>query len=279
MKVKTINCIDYFAGIGAWEVASQIVNEVSGSSLFNTIQFVEIDPHAQQVLRSHFPNIPIHSDVKTYTPTPGTADVHFTSFPCTNTSSAGKQTGLAGSESGLWFESLRCICIGRPRFVVVEQPEGIINRGLRAILGGLKLAGYQTEVELISAAELGAPHRRNRVFVIAHANDAALEQRQGWRCWSESVRADIKAVREIGARSQAQPGSMRVDDGVRGYLGGIGFSGWWRHNPPPVSPGLKGLSRKEAGTRRQCINLYGRSICPLQAAIALMRLKFLISLS
>jgi DNA (cytosine-5)-methyltransferase 1 len=160
----------------------------------------------------------------------------------------------------------------------VEQPEGFIHRGLRAVLGGLRLAGYSAEVELVSAAELGAPHQRNRVFIIGHADYLSLQQRQGWKCWSESVRDDIETARKIGARSQTQPGVVRLDDGIPSYLAGLSYSGWWRHNLPPANPGLEGLSRKEAGARRQSINLYGRSICLPQAVIALMRLKFLSSL-
>jgi len=72
-------CIDFFAGIGAWELALQIVNQISESQ-FQTIQFIEINPSAQQVLRSQFPNIPIHPDVKDYYPIPGSAIAYFISY-------------------------------------------------------------------------------------------------------------------------------------------------------------------------------------------------------
>ncbi|WP_041458086.1 DNA cytosine methyltransferase [Anabaena sp. 90] len=60
-----ITCIDYFAGIGAWELAAEIVQQIYGYQIFTTYQFVEILPEAQKVLRSHYPLIPIHSDIKT----------------------------------------------------------------------------------------------------------------------------------------------------------------------------------------------------------------------
>ncbi|MEH2212925.1 DNA cytosine methyltransferase [Nostoc sp.] len=269
-----LTCIDFFAGIGAWELAAEIVSDIYAFNCFNTFEFVEIRGTAQKVLRSHYPNIPIHSDIKTYQPTPEQADVYFISFPCTGTSNAGKRTGLEHPESSLWYESLRCICFGRPKFVVVEQPEGFIYRGLRAAIAGFTMAGYQTEIELISAAELGAPHRRNRVFVIAHANYLSLQQRQGWRCWDEQVREHIAIARQIIKYPQTQPLSVPLDDGVSGYLAGLSYSGWWKQNSPPVEFGVQPMSRG----RREIINLVGRSIVPLQAAIALMRVKFLAEL-
>jgi DNA (cytosine-5)-methyltransferase 1 len=269
-----LTCIDFFAGIGAWELAAEIVSEIYGFNCFHTFEFVEIRGTAQKVLRSHYPNIPIHSDIKTYQPTPEQADVYFISFPCTGTSNAGKRTGLEHPESSLWYESLRCICFGRPKFVVVEQPEGFIYRGLRAAIAGLRMAGYQTEVELISAAELGAPHERNRVFVVGHRNNLSLQQRQGWRCWNQQIGSHIAIARSFIHYPKTQPLCMPMDDGISGWLSGVSFSGWWKHNPRPISSGVQ----PRTPGRREAINLVGRSIVPLQAAIALMRVKFLAEL-
>ncbi|MBD2499861.1 DNA cytosine methyltransferase [Anabaena azotica] len=272
-RQRLLSCIDFFAGIGAWELASEIINQ-NYEIKFKTIQFIEIDINAQKVLRSHYPNIPIHPDVKTYQPTPEKADVYFISFPCTGTSNAGKRTGLEHPESSLWYESLRCICFGRPKFVVVEQPEGFVHRGLRAAIAGLRMAGYQTEIELISAAEFGAPHQRNRVFIIAHANHLSLQQRQGWGCWNEQIREHIAIARSFTNYPQTQPLSVPMDDGIPGYLAGLSYSGWWKRNPAPVDSGVQPRSPG----RREAINLIGRSIVPLQAAITLMRVKFLAEL-
>ncbi|MEG4455918.1 DNA cytosine methyltransferase [Microcoleus sp. N9_A1] len=268
-----LKCVDFFAGIGAWELASSLVNPISQVK-FRTIELIEINPQAQKVLRSHFPEIPIHSDVRSYNPTPHKADVFFCSFPCTNTSAAGKKEGLAGNESGLWFEALRCIIIGSPTFVVIEQPKGFIDRGLRTATAGLRLAGYQTEVEVISASELGAPHERQRVFIIAYADNLALKSREGWICWSECLGTHIEIAREIGARSETESRTVSLDARVPEYLAGVHYDNWWRMNPPPVSPGLK---RRTPG-RRQAVTLAGLSICVPQATVPLMRLQFLASL-
>jgi DNA (cytosine-5)-methyltransferase 1 len=268
-----ITCIDYFAGIGAWELAAEIVEQIYGSQIFTTYQFVEILPEAQQVLRSQYPLIPVHADIKTYTPPPN-IDAYFISFPCTGTSHAGDKTGLAHPESSLWFEALRCICVGKPKFIIVEQPEGFIHRGLRACLGGLRMAGYSWEIEIISAAELGAPHRRNRVFVIGYSNDLSLQQRQGWKRWDEQIRVQIEIARQVIKTPKTQPSPVSVDDGIPDYLAGINFFAWWKHNSTPINSGVE---RRTPG-RREAINLIGRSIVPLQAAIPLMRVKYLASL-
>ncbi|MGB8689592.1 MAG: DNA cytosine methyltransferase [Microcoleus sp.] len=271
--MEPLKCIDFFAGIGAWELASNLVNPISRMK-FRTIEFIEINPQAQQVLRSHFPEIPIHSDVRSYMPTKHEADLYFVSFPCTNTSVAGKKEGLAGDESRLWFEALRCIIIGRPTFVIIENPVGLIDRGLQAILGSLRMAGYQSEVEVISASELGAPHQRQRVFVIAYTDDLFLWQRQNFCCWSKQIRTHIAIAREIGARSQTESRTVSLDARVPDYLAGVHYDNWWRINPPPITPGLK---RRTPG-RREGVSLVGKSIVPQCAAIALMRIQFLASL-
>ncbi|MEG5035299.1 DNA cytosine methyltransferase [Microcoleus sp. AT3-D2] len=270
MKLK---CVDLFAGIGAWELASSLVNNNSQIKL-ETIEFVENNPYSQQVLRTHFPGIPIHSDICDYLPTKNKADVYFCSFPCRGTSRAGTKTGLVHVESSLWFEALRCIIIGRPSFVVLEQPTGVIDRGLRTIIAGFRLADYQTEIEVISAAECGAPHERQRVFVIAYANHLAVEQRKGWEGWSKHLGTQIEIARSFTSYPEIKPSSLSVDDGVSSYLAGLHYDHWWRFNPPPVNVGVE---RRTPG-RAEAINLAGLSICVPQATVPLMRLQFLASL-
>jgi DNA (cytosine-5)-methyltransferase 1 len=266
-----INAISLFSGIGAFELAASLVF----GETYQTFQFVEIDYHAQHILLRHFPNIPIWSDIRSYHP-PKPGQIGFPTvvlggFPCLGTSNAGKRQGLAHPESNLWYSMLRIICEFQPEFVVVENPEGVIHRGLREILAGLTMAGYQTEVELISAAELGAPHRRSRIFIVAHANHLCLQQRQGWCSWFEQIGEHIAIARSLIHYPQTQPSSLCLDDGFPGWLDGINFDGWWKQNSPPLESGIK----PRTPGRREAINLYGRSIVPLQAAIALMRLKFL----
>lgn len=270
---KVMKCIDFFAGIGAWELAINLVAPISQVK-FETIELIEIHPQAQQVLRSHFPEIPIHSDVRSYLPRKNEADVFLISFPCTGTSAAGKKTGLKHEDSELWFEALRCVIIGRPSFVVIEQPKGFVDRGLRTVIAGLTLANYQTEIEIISASELGAPHERQRVFVIAYADDLFLWQRQNFCCWNEQLGDHIAIARSFVSYPETQSRSLRLDDGVSQWLDGICVSNWWKLNQPPLNSGIE----PRTPGRRECVSLYGKSIVPQCAAIALMRIQFLASL-
>jgi len=267
-----LKCIDFFAGIGAWELASAIVNRVNNFPVFRTIEFIEINPQAQKVLRSHFPHIPIHPDVRTYQPVPKTADVNFISFPCGGTSAAGSKTGLSHQESGLWFESLRCISIGQPKFVIIENPVGLIHRGLRTVLDGLSMAKYQFEVEVISASELGAPHQRQRIFIIAYKHHLSIRERTNFTEWTKHLGEDIERARQIGAIAQTQSSRLCFFDEIPAWLDGINFDVNWGN--PPIRSGIE----PRTPGRRECVSLYGKSIVPLQAAVALMRVQFLASL-
>ena len=269
-----LKCIDFFAGIGAWELASSLVNPISQVK-FRTIELIEINPQAQKVLQFHFPEISIYSDIRSYSPIPQEADVIFCSFPCTGTSRAGTKTGLAHFESNLWFDALRCIIIGSPTFVAIENPVGVIDRGLRAIIAGLCLAGYETEIEVISASECGAPHERQRVFVIAYKHNLQLRERQNFRCWADNIRDHITIAKSFIAYPEAQPRTVRLDDGFPQWMDGICVDEWWKFNQPPIE---SGVAPRTPG-RRECVSLYGRSIVPQCAAIALMRVQFLASLT
>jgi DNA (cytosine-5)-methyltransferase 1 len=266
---KSVNCIDFFAGLGAWEVAASLVSDESMN--LKTIKFIEINEKAKTVLRSHYSDIPIHSDIKTYQPTQKEADVYFISFPCTGTSCGGHRTGLAHPESNLWWEALRCIIFGKPKFVVVENPEGLENRGLREVVGSLRMVGYKTEIEMFTASEFGAPHKRSRLFIIAYTDN--LWERRGWQSWSNTARNDIERTRAIITASKVEPGGSDLATRVPDWVSGLHLDGWWKMNPPPdigIEKGVKG--------RREAISLVGRSIAIPQAVVVLLRLKFLSTL-
>jgi DNA (cytosine-5)-methyltransferase 1 len=97
-------------------------------------------------------------------------------FPCQDISFAGKGAGLAGERSGLWYEFARVVRVIRPRYVLVENVAALLVRGLDAVLGTLASDGYDAEWFCLPAAAVGAPHRRDRVFIVAHAADVRREQ-------------------------------------------------------------------------------------------------------
>ncbi|MEY3867522.1 MAG: Phormidium phage MIS-PhV1A [Cyanobacteriota bacterium] len=272
---KTINAISLFSGIGAFENAAKLVFEEN----YITHKFIEINSYAQKVLKTHFPEVPIHSDIRDYKPPKpgslGNNTLLVGGFPCTGTSGAGHRTGLDHPESSLWWEFYRVIVELRPRFIIIENPSGLIKRGLRTILASLSMAGYSYEIEMFTIAMFGAPHRRERIFIIAYdtSNFNDLRQLRQFESWADNVGNDIERTKAIITRSQVESQICSVVNGVSPELSGLHFSGWWRMNPPPdigIEKGVKG--------RREAVSLVGRSICLPQAICTLLRLKFLLNL-
>ena len=246
-----LNQLELFAGIGGFTVAGE---QVEG---FKTTQFVEIDKDAQAVLKSNFPNIPIHSDIKTYQCCRGDFDIITGGFPCTGTSVAGSRTGFDHKESALWFEQLRIINECQPKFVVIENPEGLINTGLRAVLGGLRMVGYSwDDPQLISAKWFNAPHQRNRIFICAYP-ERILKGKQPSR-WSDQMRGMVQEQRAF----TKFPMFESSDHGAVARF------------PKGLDEVPMGVERGSRGRIRSRY-LFGRTVIPAQAAIALRRVKYL----
>jgi DNA (cytosine-5)-methyltransferase 1 len=136
---------------------------------------VEIDPYCQKVLTKHWPNVPKFEDVRTFTPT--AVDVVAGGFPCQDVSVAGPKVGIDGPRSGLWRELHRIISEVRPQFAIVENTAGLLVRGLDRVLGDLAGIGYDAEWGVLSSCRFGAPHVRQRVFIVAYPH--SLDGRAG----------------------------------------------------------------------------------------------------
>lgn len=137
---------------------------------------VEIDAYAQKVLAKHWPNVRRHDDVRTW-PQPDTeyVDIIAGGFPCQDISYAGKGAGLEGERSGLFYEVMRIVSDLGPRIVVLENVAALLTRGLDSVLGSLASLGYDAEWHCVPAAAVGAPHKRDRVFIVAYANSDELK--------------------------------------------------------------------------------------------------------
>lgn len=98
------------------------------------------------------------------------ADIITAGFPCQDISLAGKGAGLAGERSGLWWQVRRTLRMVRPRYALLENVAALLNRGLSTVLGSLASIGYDTEWHCIPASYVGAPHRRDRIWIICHTN-------------------------------------------------------------------------------------------------------------
>ena len=161
----TLRMIDTFSGIGGFSLAARWLGGIE------TVQFVEREAYCRRILEKHWPGVPIHDDICTFNPVPGSADIVCGGFPCQDISTAGKQAGIKeGTRSGLFYELMRVVRLVGPRYVVLENVAAITSNGLDAVLGTLAEAGFDAEWACIPASAVGACHRRDRWWCVAYAN-------------------------------------------------------------------------------------------------------------
>lgn len=160
-----MNLLDLFSGIGGFSLGLHQAG-------FRTVAFCEQDSYCQAVLSERFPGVPIYDDIRTLTAERLRSDgirveALAGGFPCQDLSFAGKRAGIEGARSGLWGEYARLIRELRPRLVFVENVPGLLSAGMGRVLGDLAALGYDAEWDCIPASAVGAPHRRDRVWIIA----------------------------------------------------------------------------------------------------------------
>jgi DNA (cytosine-5)-methyltransferase 1 len=184
-----MNVLDLFSGIGGFSLGLERAG-------MKTIAFCEIDKKAQLVLKKHWPEVPIFEDVSKLKKEDinEQVDVICGGFPCQDISLAGRGEGLEGKRSGLWFEFHRLIKEIRPRYAIIENVSALRNRGLDEVLRGLSEIGYDAEWHCIPASAVGAPHQRDRIWIIAHIGSARGERLV--------TSADIGKARQGGVRSE-----------------------------------------------------------------------------
>lgn len=180
---------------------------------------VEKDLFCQTILQMRFPHVRLHPDVKTFIPGEGSrVDIIAGGFPCQDISQLGKKAGLSGERSGLWFEMLRIIRALRPRFVLLENVPNLLRRDFGAILTGLASCGYDAEWKVLSAAGSGAPHLRERLFLIAHPDGYRLPRwpvhRRCSKFWQKG-KEQLARFLQTGVRLDLpEIGFCRMDDGI-----------------------------------------------------------------
>jgi DNA (cytosine-5)-methyltransferase 1 len=138
------------------------------------------------VLKRHWPEVPCYDDVRTLTAERLAADgigvdAICGGFPCQDISTAGKGAGMAGERSGLWSEYARLVGELRPRYVLVENVAALLGRGLERVLGDLAALGYDAEWHCIPASAVGAPHIRDRVWIIAYPQHTDADEQRPYR--------------------------------------------------------------------------------------------------
>lgn len=162
--------LSLFAGIGGFDLGL----ERTGG--FKTVRVVEIEPFCQRVLAKWFPTAAQTADVTVAEFHEGEADAIVGGFPCQDLSNAGRRAGLSGSRSGLYRHLVRAIRLVRPRVAVLENVAALLGRGMGTVLGDLAESGYDAEWDCLPASAVGAPHQRDRVWIVAHPRG---EQHEG----------------------------------------------------------------------------------------------------
>ena len=212
-----MNELALFAGAGGGILGGYLLG-------WRTVCAVERDAYAAQILAQRqadglLPPFPIWSDVCSFDGRPwkGIVDVVSGGFPCQDISVAGNGLGIAGARSGLWRQMARIINEVRPRYVELENSPLLVGRGLAMVLGDLAEVGYDARWGVIGAADFGAPHQRNRIWLVAEDSNQTLANTSGEYGKGILPRSTDSPIR--GRSLERSPGPC--GDGT----------GWWSSEP------------------------------------------------
>lgn len=216
-----MNELHLFAGAGGGIYGGQLLGHT-------TVCAVEIESYCRQVMHQRqrdgvFPRFPIWDDVTTFDGRPwkGSVDIVAGGFPCQDISAAGKGAGLAGKRSGLWAEFARIIGEIQPRFAFIENSPLLRTRGLVTVLQDLAKMGYDARWCVLGAWHAGAPHKRDRMWILAYPDSVAIRKQQGGssrESGRESTKPELygKATlmadtNQSGSRQNIEPTKLRAN--------------------------------------------------------------------
>lgn len=239
-----------FSGLGGLELG------LEWSGIGPVIFQCEIDPFCREVLRKHWPQAEIFDDIKISRWWPK-VDLLCGGFPCQDLSRAGKRAGLDGKQSGLWFYFAKVIQAIHPRFVVVENVASSLERWLPTVRQNLHVLGYDSTAYTLSAEDVGAPHLRKRLFLIAQCQDRRGEARthgsKAFTRWDQTKTRYRPVVDPVCARRQWHECTKE----------GLTKSGWWDAEPP-VDRVADGVSNQLDKSR---IKALGNAVVPQCAQV------------
>lgn len=212
-----MNELAVFAGAGGGILGGHLLG-------WRTVCAIERDAYAAQVLAQRqndgaLPPFPIWSDVRSFDGRPwrGLIDVVSGGFPCQDISAAGNGIGITGERSGLWKQMARIVSEVLPRKIYMENSPLLVGRGLAVVLGDLAEMGYDARWGVIGAADFGAPHQRDRIWLIAEDTRQSVANARG-----EHVK------RIFPCRADSQVGGRPIERSARSRSDGIG---WWSSEP------------------------------------------------
>lgn len=252
--------LDLFSGIGGFSLGLELTNG------FETIAFCDSDPKTHLVLKKNFPGVPIFNDIKTLKGEDvGTVDIITGGFPCQDLSVAGKGKGLAGERSGLWFEMHRLIKETRPSWVIAENVAVLRSRGLDQVLRSLDEIGYDAEWHCIPASAVGAPHRRDRIWIVAYPRHGSGRDSIAGSVGEDGIRGHDKRIRSsstvalAGSSEASEPLANTNDSGNRTSKYGIDTERQEVEQGREIKSfgGVSGCSKTMADSSRQGLEGFG----------------------
>lgn len=263
-----------FAGIGGFDLGL----ERAGMSC----QWqVEIEDYPTKILEKHWPEVHRERDIKECSgENLEPVDLICGGFPCQDISVAGTGAGLAGKRSGLWYEMHRIISDIKPRWVVVENVAALLSRGMDVVLRDLSTIGYDCEWHIIPASAVGAPHRRERVWIIARLRFGVSKEADAQRTNANGKRSyrkkkHVKGNAELRNKQDGESGQVGEDvpnaNGNREEL--RRYASWWEAEPgvdrvahgiPRRVDRLKGLGNAVVP---QIVELIGRRIMEIEGQL------------
>jgi len=179
--MEGVNELALFAGAGGGILAGHLLG-------WRTVCAVEWEPYAACVLAARqndgiLPPFPIWDDIQTFDGRPwrGIVDVVSGGFPCQDISAAGRGAGIEGERSGMWREMARVVSEVRPRYVFVENSPMLTARGGARVIADLTAIGYDAQWDVMGAADVCAPHQRDRIWIVAYSNGMRELQPQGFK--------------------------------------------------------------------------------------------------
>jgi len=217
-----MNELALFSGAGGGILGGKLLG-------WRTVCAVEWEPYPASVLCARqndglLETFPIWDDVQTFDGRPwrGIVDVVSGGFPCTDISSAGKGAGIDGEASGMWREMARIIHEVQPRFVFVENSPMLTSRGLGRVLGDLAKMGFDAKWGVLGAADVGANHQRDRIWICAKwrgsLSHAQHDRIRWWEQQQESIEETVNVSNPGEIREQWEC-SIQTDGCSRGING------------------------------------------------------------
>lgn len=231
------NVLDLFSGIGGMSLGLERAG-------MRTIAFCDSEPFCRDWLDQQWPGVPCFEDVRQLHAglVRERVDVIAGGFPCQDVSVAGKGAGIEGERSGLWVEMFRLVRELRPRWVLVENVPALRTRGADRVLGDLESEGYTCMPLVVGADDVGAPHRRKRVWIVA------VGQADGCGDVVRIVQQRMPWGRPGGVRDEGE--TVARDDGASVALGLADSDGWRREGKREQEPsGVERASWRDADGR------------------------------